>query len=666
MAAKDQATSPAPYEEDDEDQVFSGTQPAAQRKWGKTDGGQATSTNATATGTQTAPRDEVVVEVGAEEREELGEGEEEEEMQGVEEEGGGRSVGVQVEQGAEGTIRAAERRGGKATWWRGIALGKGRGGDEWEGKKVAFKEARKERKKKWAALRKEMGEGLSHPKRANRRRRALEAKAARTRTDDGGREGTTTTPTNERGTSDHGRSLPSMDVGGSPGAPAFQSSPIPSASGVQPTLKRTKSFVLQRESGVGKTFLVRHGGRAAHSSTMPALLDLFHHVPKEREEKKEAADGGRGGEKRVVFHQDPTSPALREKQNQKAAESRAAIERQRQDAELDALCPPRALSPRVKDVRVTDAGGVGPWEAKEVERKKREKELWRRHAYDTPQATRGPRIHEARRRREEERKKNSPQQALDPWVREGRRMRDENARKEEDFRKKADKEEWDRQQKKFDEERKERRRKEEEKIDEEGREKRRREKDDERKKSMKGGSREIQQAANLCRIVDAHYDDRQVEDLRGRITKARHVAPLYPPTHEEDRREAAAKLARLEKLDREVEEEAKRVEKEKKEEKERIQKEMERQRDILIRVDDDEGRGNSTRSRRDSPWKASSEEGRPPGFSPGSTLTPTSAPLPSTRPSRQETLKRQERPRERKAGEPVRRRNPSEDRRRRR
>ena len=153
MAARDQATSPAPYEEDDEDLVLSGTQPAAQRKWGKTDGGQATSTNATATGTQTAPRDEVVVEVGAEEREGLGEEEEEEEMQGVEEEGGGRSVGVQVEQGAEGTIRAAERRGGKATWWRGIALGKGRGGDEWEGKKVAFKEARKERKKKWAALR---------------------------------------------------------------------------------------------------------------------------------------------------------------------------------------------------------------------------------------------------------------------------------------------------------------------------------------------------------------------------------------------------------------------------------------------------------------------------------------------------------------------------------
>ena len=92
MAAKDQATSPAPYEDDDEDQVFSGTQPAAQRKWGRTDGGQATPTNATATGTQTAPRDEVVVEVGEEERKALGE-EEEEEMEGVVEEGGRVSRG---------------------------------------------------------------------------------------------------------------------------------------------------------------------------------------------------------------------------------------------------------------------------------------------------------------------------------------------------------------------------------------------------------------------------------------------------------------------------------------------------------------------------------------------------------------------------------------------
>ena len=56
MAAKDQATSPAPsYEEDD------GGQPAAQRKWGATEATKATPTDATATGTQTAPLDEVVV-----------------------------------------------------------------------------------------------------------------------------------------------------------------------------------------------------------------------------------------------------------------------------------------------------------------------------------------------------------------------------------------------------------------------------------------------------------------------------------------------------------------------------------------------------------------------------------------------------------------------------
>ena len=184
---------------------------------------------------------------------------------------------------------------------------------------------------------------------------------------------------------------------------------------------------------------------------------------------------------------------------------------------------------------------------------------------------------------------------------------------------------------------------------------------------MRGEPREKQQAANLCRIVAAHYDDRRVEDLRGRIPKARHAAPLHPPAHDDDRREAAAKLARLDKLDREVEEEAKRVEEEKKEEKRRIQKEMERQRDILVRIDDDESRGNSTHSRRDSSWKASSEERRPPGYSPGTTLTPTSAPLRSTRPSRQETLKRQEiRPKERKTGEPPRRRDSSNDRRRRR
>ena len=214
------------------------------------------------------------------------------------------------------------------------------------------------------------GEGASHPGRAKRRRMAQGAKAARTRTDDRADVGATTTPTNERGTLDYGRSLPSLDVGGSPGAPAFQSSPIPSTSGVQPRLKRSKTFVFQREAGINKTFILRHDGRAVQ---MPALPDLFRPAPKEREERKEAADRGRGGDKRVEFYQDPTTPALRNKQNEKAAESRAVVARQRHDAELDALCPPRALSPRVKDVRVTDAGGWGRGRSARSRRRRKKK-----------------------------------------------------------------------------------------------------------------------------------------------------------------------------------------------------------------------------------------------------------------------------------------------------
>merc|ERR1712015_295336 len=210
----------------------------------------------------------------------------------------------------------------------------------------------------------------------------------------------------------------------------------------------------------------------------------------------------------------------------------AAIARQRQDAELDALCPPRALSPRVKDIRVTDAGGVGPWEARDVEKKKRDKELWRRHAFETPQQYRGPRVHERRR----------------------------NARKEEeDFKEKAKKEEWDELTRKFDKEREERKRKVE---DDEGEERKLKfwREEDEKMEKMGGDAKERRTAANMCRLVDEHYDDRRVEDLRDRIPKARYVAPLHPPAHDDDRREAAEKLARLQKLDREMEEEAKRVE----------------------------------------------------------------------------------------------------------
>ena len=497
-------------------------------------------------------------------------------------------------------------------------MGKGRGGEEWEGKGVAFKAARKDRKRKAAAMKK--GEGASHPGRAKRRRMAQEAKAARTRTDDRADVGATTTPTNERGTSYYGRSLPSLDVGGSPGAPAFQSSPIPLTSVVRPRLKKnqklSKTFVFQRENlaaGTNKTFIIRHGGRPV---TVPPLQKLFRPKPKEHGGRKEATDKGRGEDRRVGFKRDSTLPAPRDQQEKKAVESKAAAERQKRRAELDALCPPRALSPLARDVRVTDAGGVGPWEAEEAEKRKRKEQ------------ERGPRVHDVRRRREEERKKEAV------------------------FKEKEDREKWDELRRKFDEERKERKRKEE---------------DDERKKRMRGEPRERQQAANLCRIVADHYDDHRVEDLRDRLPRSRHVAPLYPPTHDADRREAAAKLARLEKLDREMKEEARRAEEEKVAEKERIRKEMERQRDILLRIEDDQSRGNSTHSHRDSSWKASGEERRPPGYSPGTTLTPTSAPLRSTRPSRQETLKRQEiRPKERKTGEPPRRCDSSNDRRRRR
>ena len=96
---------------------------------------------------------------------------------------------------------------------------------------------------------------------------------------------------------------------------------------------------------------------------------------------------------------------------------------------------------------------MGPWEAREVEKKKRDRELWRRHAYDTPREARSEDF---------------------PWFREGRRRRDDK-KKEEDFEKKREEEEWRRLQEKFDREREE---------------KRRREEDDERKKLMKGDARE--------------------------------------------------------------------------------------------------------------------------------------------------------------------------------
>ena len=116
---------------------------------------------------------------------------------------------------------------------------------------------------------------------------------------------------------------------------------------------------------------------------------------------------------------------------------------------------------------------MGPWEAREVEKKKRDRELWRRHAYDTPLEAR-----------------NLTEKL--PWFRDGRRRR-EDKKKEEDFEKNREEEDWKRLQEKFDREREERRRREE---------------DDERKKKMKGDAREKRQAANLCRLVADHYDER--------------------------------------------------------------------------------------------------------------------------------------------------------------
>ena len=461
MAAKHStATSPAPAYEEEDDQFLAGNQSASRRKWGATGVLEVTQTNATATGTQTAPRDEVVVGVGEEERKGLEE-EEEEEMEGVVEEGGGVSVAVQVEVEGRNSIRAAERAGGRAMWWRGVALGKGVGGEEgWEGKNVGIKSRRARKRRAEKATK----EG-QNARRAKKRRLANEEKAAKTRTDEGKTGGLpTTTPTDREGTAENRQSLPSLDVGESLGAPAFQSSPIPSTSGVQPRLKKLKSFVFRREEGIDLTFIHRHHGVGI---TLPAPVEPTPARPapkKNYEGQKGAAAKERGGSKSVNFYQDPNTPARKREQDRIAAESRAAINRQSENMERDRLFPPRALSPRVKDVRVTDAGGVGPWEAREVEKKKRDRELWRRHAYDTPLEAR-----------------NLTEKL--PWFRDGRRRR-EDKKKEEDFEKNREEEDWKRLQEKFDREREERRRREE---------------DDERKKKMKGDAREKRKAANLCR-----------------------------------------------------------------------------------------------------------------------------------------------------------------------
>ena len=217
-----------------------------------------------------------------------------------------------------------------------MALGKGKGGDEWEGKGVAWRAARKDRKRKAREAKKaEVGGNAA---RAKRRRLAREAKAAETRTDDKMDEGTTTTPTDEVGTSNDGRSLPSLNIGGSPGAPVFQSSPIPSTSGVPPRLKKSKSFVFRREEGMDKTFIHRHHGVGI---SLPAPYPPYFVeqtpaqpvAPKRYEERKGAAAKERGG-KRVNFYQDPNTPARKNLQDRVAAESRAALEQQRKESLL--------------------------------------------------------------------------------------------------------------------------------------------------------------------------------------------------------------------------------------------------------------------------------------------------------------------------------------------
>ena len=235
-------------------------------------------------------------------------------------------------------------------------MGKGVGGEEgWEGKNVRIKSRRARKRRAEKATK----EG-QNARRAKKRRLANEEKAAKTRTDEGKTGGLpTTTPTDREGTAENRQSLPSLDVGESLGAPAFQSSPIPSTSGVQPRLKKLKSFVFRREEGIDLTFIHRHHGVGI---TLPAPVEPTPARPapkKNYEGQKGAAAKERGGSKSVNFYQDPNTPARKREQDRIAAESRAAINRQSENMERDRLFPPRALSPRVKDVRVTDAGGWG-------------------------------------------------------------------------------------------------------------------------------------------------------------------------------------------------------------------------------------------------------------------------------------------------------------------
>ena len=593
-----------------------------------------TPTDATATGTQTAPTDEVGVEVGADEREEMEEEEEEEGTQGVEEEGGRRSRGTQVEKGAEGTIRAAERAGGKATWWRGVALGKGTGEGGWEGKGVAWKKARRERKRKAKAA-----EG-ANARRAKRRRLAREEKAAETRTDDRGDAGVTTTPTAREGTiPNNGQSLPSSNVGVTPGTPAIQPTPIPPSSGVRPRkiwLKTSskKNFVLRREEGIDLTFIHRHDDA---DIPLPPSLETSPNPSTSRSERKEkAADRGRGGAsfvKDFIIFVDSNG-----KRATPNSIKQFVPEREKADLRIEVVVvyTLEEASSKVRrgEIKVGEKVVMVDCLTNNVRKVKGRPQATPREVADKMDNLIDLLI--SRRAAAVVACEVKPQRYSN--------VRPFNetlhhlylAKEARDCPTQVELQHLDRDGFHV-----------------------KRECSDVIDKTYAYGIRE-------SKVVADHHDERRVEDLRDRIPKARHVAPLQPPAHDDDRREAAGKLARLEKLDREVEEEAKRVEEEKKEEKRRIQKEMERQRDILIRIDDDESRDSSTHSRRDSSWKGSREERRPPGYSPGTTLTPTPAPLPSTRPSRQETLKRQEvRPKERR-GEPTRRRDASNDRRRRR
>ena len=501
MAARNQTTSPVPYEEDENDLVFSGPQSAAQRKRGATGATQVTPTDATATGTQTAP-----------------------------------------------------------TGWRKA--------------------------------------------RAKKRKAAREAKAAETRTDDGGDAGVTTSPTRREGTtSTNRRGLPSSNVGGSPGTPAFHSSPIPSTSDVRPRklwLKTSnkKSFVLRREEGIDLTFIHRHDD--ADIPLPPSMETSLNPSTSRSERKEKVADRGRGGTsfvKDFIIFVDS---------NGRRATPNSIMcfipEREKVDLRIEVVVvyTLEEASDKVGRGEIEVEGKVVMVDCLTNNVRKRR---------GRPQATPGEVVD----------KMNNlidllvSRRAAALVVCEVKPQRYSDVSP-------------------FNE-----------------------------TLHHLYLAKEVRGCRTRVELQHLDRDGFHVKQECSDVINKTYAYGIRGIKNDEDRREATEELARLEELDRKLEEEARKEEKRRKEAKRRIQEEIERQRDILVRIDDDESRDNSTHSRRDSSWRASSGERRPPGYALGATLSPTAAPLRSTHPSRQEI-----RPRERRIEEPTRRRESPNDRRRRR